>query len=63
MVRLVWTHPFVDLSLGTRLLSGPGLVDGVEEFGVEMESYLVCFLHDNRCWKCRTVSLDIVPGL
>ena len=29
-----------------RLFSGPGLVDGVEELGVEMESYLVCFLHD-----------------
>ena len=29
-----------------RLLSGPSLVYGVEEFSVEMESYLVRFLHD-----------------
>ena len=29
-----------------RLLSRPSLVDSVEEFGVEMESYLVSFLHD-----------------
>ena len=28
------------------LLSGPSLVDGVEEFSVEVESYLVSFLHD-----------------
>jgi len=29
-----------------RLFSRPGLVDGVEEFGVEMESDLISFLHD-----------------
>lgn len=29
-----------------RLFGRPGLVDGVEEFSVEMESYLVGFLHD-----------------
>ena len=29
-----------------RLFGRPSLVDGVEEFSVEMESYLVSFLHD-----------------
>jgi hypothetical protein len=46
MSETSWTHPFVDLALGMRLFSRPSLVDGVEEFGVEMESYLVGFLHD-----------------
>ena len=44
--RLIWTHPFVDFALRMRLFSCPSLVNGVEEFSVEMESYLVCFLHD-----------------
>ena len=29
-----------------RLFSRPGLVNDIEEFSIEMESYLISFLHD-----------------
>jgi len=38
------THPFIDLLLRFRSLCGSGIIKDVEEFRVEVESYLICLL-------------------
>ena len=38
------THPFVDLLLRFRSLCGSGIINEVEQFRVEVESYLICLL-------------------
>lgn len=38
------THPFVDFASCAVVSRGTGLVDDVEELGVEVKGYLVCLL-------------------